>query len=384
MPIRIMHVVDSLGKGGLENGLVNLINRMDPARFEHVVCTLRGLGPNADRLPRDRVRIQCLAKQNDSRFQAALLARAIRQVEPDIVHSRNWAAIEAVFAGRWVRAGAVVHSEHGLDSNAHAKEPWRRVCFRRLAFELAHRVLSVSYQLRDFHARNTGFGAPKITVIHNGVDSRHFFPDPLRRASVRRELGLSEGEFCIGCVGSLFPIKDHRTLLQAIAQAAGEMKNWRLLLAGEGPELPNLQAFVESHPEWSTRVFFLGTADRVADLLNALDVYVLPSVSEGISNSLLEAMASGLATVATAAGGNPEVVVDGQSGLLFPVADARKLAEQLCLLAGRPELRAHLGKGAVRRVREEFSIDSMVRKYEHVYESLAPAMTSPAPAVARV
>ena len=258
MPIRIMHVVDSLGKGGLENGLVNLINRMDPVRFEHVVCTLRSLGPNADRLPRDRVRIQCLAKQKDSRFQSALLARAIRQTEPDIVHSRNWAAIEAVIAGRWVRAGAVVHSEHGLDSNAQGKEPWRRVCFRRLAFELAHRVLSVSNQLRDFHAGNTGFAARRITVIHNGVDSRHFFPDPHRRASVRRELGLGEGEFCIGCVGSLFPIKDHRTLLQAIAQAAGKLNNWRLLLAGDGPELPNLQAFVESHPEWRTPGFLPG------------------------------------------------------------------------------------------------------------------------------
>jgi sugar transferase (PEP-CTERM/EpsH1 system associated) len=384
MPIRIMHVVDSLGKGGLENGLVNLINRMDPARFEHVVCTMRGLGPNADRLPRDRVRIECLAKQKHCRIQVALLARAIRQMEPDIVHSRNWAAIEAVIAGRWVRSSAVVHSEHGLDSNVHAKEPWRRICFRRLAFELAHRVLSVSYQLRDFHARNTGFAARKITVIHNGVDSRRFFPDPVRRASVRRELGLSQDEFCIGCVGSLFPIKDHKTLLQAIALAAGEMQNWRLLLAGEGPELPDLRAFVESHPEWSNQVSFLGTSDRVADLLNAMDVYVLPSISEGISNSLLEAMASGLVVVATAAGGNPEVVVDGQSGLLFPVADAGKLAEQLCLLAGRPESRAQLGQWAVRRVREEFSIDSMVRKYENLYESLAPGVTAPARAVARV
>lgn len=384
MPIRIMHVVDSLGKGGLENGLVNLINRMDPARFEHVVCTVRSLGPNADRLPRDRVRIQCLAKQKESRFQASLLARAIRQLEPDIVHSRNWAAIEAVIAGRWARAGAVVHSEHGLDSNIQAEEPWRRTCFRRLAFELAHRVLSVSYQLRDLHARNTGFAAQRITVIHNGVDSRSFFPDPLRRASMRRELGLSEGEFCVGCVGSLFPIKDHRTLLQAIAQAEGEMKSWRLLLAGEGPELPNLRTFVGSHPEWRDRVMFLGTSDRVADLLNAMDVYVLPSISEGISNSLLEAMASGLPVVATATGGNPEVVVDGRSGVLFPVADAAKLAEHLCLLARRPDLRANLGEGAVRRVREEFSIDSMVRKYETVYESLAPAMTVPARAVARV
>lgn len=285
MPIRIMHVVDSLGRGGLENGLVNLIQRLDPVYFEHDVLTMRSLGPNANCLPRERVRVECLAKDARSHVQAVSLARAIRRFKPDIVHSRNWSAIEAVLAGRWVGSCALVHSEHGLESNASPTEPWRRTFFRRVAFELAHRVLSVSCQLRDFHARNTGFAARKITVIHNGVDSRRFFPDPLKRAGVRRELGLSESEFCIGCVGSLFPIKGQRTLLEAVAQAAGALQNWRLLLAGEGPELTNLRAFVEGHPEWCGRVAFLGASDRVADLLNAMDVYVLPSISEGISNS---------------------------------------------------------------------------------------------------
>jgi glycosyltransferase involved in cell wall biosynthesis len=108
----------------------------------------------------------------------------------------------------------------------------------------------------------------------------------------------------------------------------------------------------------------------VPELLQAMDVYVLPSLYEGISNSLLEAMSSGLPVIATATGGNPEVVVDGESGLLFPVGDCGRLAEQLILLQGRPDVRTQLTQQAIRRMHEEFSVDSMVRKYAQVYENL--------------
>jgi sugar transferase (PEP-CTERM/EpsH1 system associated) len=379
MPIRILHVMDSLGKGGLENGVVNLINRMDPVRFEHTVLTMRSLGPNAGLLPA-RVRIECCGQQKKSRFQVADLVQAIRRLEPDVVHSRNWPAIEAVIAGRWVGGCAVVHSEHGLDSTARSKEPWRRVCFRRLAFGLAHGVLSVSHQLRDVHSRGTGFPAHRIEVVHNGVDTTRFAGDAAIRGRVRHELGIAEGEFCLGTVGSLFPIKDHMTLLKAIARAATRLNNWRLLMIGEGPELTRLRTFVEGHPAWRSRVSFLGVSDRVGEMLNAMDAYVLPSISEGISNSLLEAMASGLAVIATATGGNPEVVVDGESGLLFPVGDSERLARLMVSLKERPELRTHLGEKARRRVSDEFSIDSMVRKYEGIYAGLA-ALAAGAPAV---
>jgi sugar transferase (PEP-CTERM/EpsH1 system associated) len=371
MRIRIMHVVDHLGKGGLENGLVNLINGLDPARFEHVVYTMRALGPNAERLPKDRATVLCQGKRDtDSRIQIGRLARAIRSVRPDIVHSRNWAAVEAVLAGKWVRSCALVHSEHGLEGDSNEKPPRRRVWFRRLAYELADRVLSVSHQLKELHARWTGFPAGRITVVHNGVDGHRFFPDGEARARMREELRIAADEFCIGCVGNLLPVKDHMTVLRAVDLLAGEMKRWRLVIVGEGPERPKLEGFIEAHPEWKRQISLMGTSDRVPELLNAMDVFVLSSLSEGISNSLLEAMSAGLAVIATATGGNPEVVVDGESGLLFPVGDFGRLAQELSRLRTREELRSELGVRALRRVRDEFSIDAMVRKYDEVYEAL--------------
>lgn len=377
MPVRIMHVVDSLGRGGLENGLVNLINRLDPDCFEHIVLTMRHLGPNVDRLPSDRVRVACLGKKDPgSRFQVPALARAIGEFRPDIVHSRNWAAVEAVIAGRWHRHCALVHSEHGIVSSPNAKEPRRRSWFRRLAFELADRVLSVSYQLRDLHSARTGFPAERITVIHNGVDGRRFFPNPAARARIRQELRIGDQEFCIGCVGNLLPVKDHMTLLKALGEMTDAAGDWRLLLVGEGPERSKLEAFVDAHPGWKARVSLLGSSNRVPELLHAMDVYVLSSISEGISNSLLEAMSSGIPVVVTDTGGNPEVVADRESGLLFPVGDVHALTEHLLLLRGRNDLRQQLAERASRGVREAFSLDSMVEKYAELYTSLVPAVNT--------
>jgi sugar transferase (PEP-CTERM/EpsH1 system associated) len=377
-PIRILHVVDGLGKGGLENGLVNLITRLDSHRFEHIVCAMRRLGPNAERVEAAGARVVCLAGQTGVRFQIGTLIRKIREVRPDLVHSRNWAGIEAVLAGKWMGVRGVVHSEHGLEADTAKSEPWRRNCFRRLAFEAADRVLSVSNQLRDLHARRTGFPARRIAVIHNGVDSDRFRPDPSLRASVRAELGIAENQYCIGCVGNLTPVKDYPTVLKAAGRLDKVYKDWRMLVIGEGAERRHLEEFVHAHPEWRDRVTFLGLSHRVPELLAAMDVYVLSSLIEGISNSLLEAMASGLPAVATSVGGNPEVVVNGESGLLFPAGDFNQLAEHLLLLRQQPELRARLSQQGRRRVREEFSIDSMVRSYQEMYEGLTAMAPVPA------
>jgi sugar transferase (PEP-CTERM/EpsH1 system associated) len=385
MPIRVMHVVDTLGKGGLENGLVNLIQRMNADDFEHTVYVIRQLGPNADRLSKDRVRVVCLGKkETDSRFQVPALARSIRDIRPDIVHSRNWSTVEAVLAGRWVRSCAIIHSEHGLEASSEAKQPWRRVCFRRVAFEMADRVLCVSNELRDLHARMTGFAAKRISVIHNGVDSSRFFPDATDRARIRQELDIADHEFCIGAVGNLFLVKDHMTLLRAARGLAEVSKDWRMVIAGEGPQRSDLEAFINAHPEWKRRVRFIGSSDRVPELLRAFDVYILPSINEGISNSLLEAMATGLPAVATEVGGNPEVIVNRVSGLLFPAGAWLELTERLLMLQARKDLRVELGRHAIARVRSEFSIDSMVRKYEQLYRSVAPAVTAGIPVTAGI
>jgi sugar transferase (PEP-CTERM/EpsH1 system associated) len=376
-----MHVVDNLGRGGLQNGLVNLINLLDSARFEHVVCAMRALDHVEAHVFGDGIRTLCIgAEAAHPRIQIPHLVRAIIDVQPDIVHSRNWAAVEAVAAARLVGGCRIVHSEHGFDDAA--KQPWRRAAFRRLAFELADRVLCVSHQLKAAHAQRAGFSPHKISVIHNGVDTTRFRPDSAARARFRRELGIAEDELCIGAVGNLTPVKDHYTLVEATAELALQTRSWRLLLLGEGSERLRIEAFLDSHPEVKDRVRFLGIRNQVPGLLNAMDVYVLPSLTEGISNSLLEAMATGLPVIATETGGNPEVVVDGESGILFPVGDSCRLAMHLMRLHDCPAERTRLGDAALYRTLAHFSLSSMVREYEQFYASLGTDVERTARAVA--
>jgi len=373
MPIRILHVLDNVGIGGLQNGLANLLEHLNPVRFEHVICAIRPVKEiDAQPLPPGRAEVLCLGKRDNTRgSQLTALIRMIRETKPDIVHSRNWAAIEAVFAARW-KSCRLIHSEHGIDSAFALKEPRRRTWTRRLAFGLADRVFAVSYQLRDFYAGRTGFPPDRIGVIHNGVDRRRFFPNPGVRSKAREVLGLSPGDFCIGCVGNLTPVKDHITLLHAMDEFSKSYQDWRLLFAGDGPERTRLQEFVKGRPGWGERVLFLGRRNNISELLNAMDIYALPSLSEGICNSLLEAMATGLPVIASQTGGNPEVTIDGESGLLFPVGDVGQLANHLLSIRGNEELRLRLGCQARNRIEVEFSLDAMVRNYESLYESLAP------------
>ena len=326
MPIRIMHIVYGLGRGGIQTGLENLLGRLDRGKFEHIVCALRppidhpmcqGLAHLAQ--------VMCLhATESGSRFQMGAIARGIREVKPDIVHSRNWGCIEAALARRAGRVrAAIVHGEHGFDSDMVNGEPRRRAWFRRAAFEMADRVLSVSYHARDLHSKNTGFKGGRVTVIHNGVNDRIYFPDADARARVRAELGLADNEFLIGSVANLAPVKDHMTTLRALAGLNPTVKNWRCLIIGDGPERSRMEAFLNEHPEWKSRVSLPGITRRVPELLRAMDVMVLSSVTEGICNSLLEVLwpaACWWSPPEPAA--IPKSSRTGNLGFLFPVGDA--------------------------------------------------------------
>jgi sugar transferase (PEP-CTERM/EpsH1 system associated) len=371
-PIRVFHVIETLlGMGGMEKGVANVIQGLDPERFQHVVCVIRSLGILAGCFPPDRAKLICL-EQIDCRrsFQAGRLAREIQATQPDIIHSRNWGAIETVLAGKWTRSAAMVHSEHGMESAD--VYPLRRRCFRRLAFEMVDRVVTVSYNLRDLHAQRTGFPAKRISVIHNGVDTDRFRQNASVRAEARQSLGMGPQDFCIGTVGRLEPVKDLLTLFRAAAEMARAGEDFHVFLAGDGSELPVLRGSLRDFPQLERRVHFLGEIQDTPNFLNALDVFVLSSLFEGISNSLLEAMATRLPVIVTLTGGNPEVVVNGTSGLMFPVGNFQLLAAHLKSLAQVRDLRERLATQALQRVREHFSLNSMVQGYERLYTSLAP------------
>jgi sugar transferase (PEP-CTERM/EpsH1 system associated) len=371
-PLRILHVLNRLATGGTENIAFRLIGCMDGEIFEHRLIALRGMDPAWDRasLPGGGLLMEG-REGNGFEFHVFRLARVMRAYRPHIVHSRNWGAIEAIPAARLARVPIAIHSEHGYELDMLGGLPNRRRAVRRVAFSMADAVFTVTRELREFHASQAWVVPEKIRVIYNGVDTQRFFPCPEARVSLRKKHSVPENRFIVGTVGRIVPIKDHPTLLRALEKLLRSGIDAHALIVGSGPELERNRQLVNASKYIQGRVTFIGSSDEVPELFNTMDVFALPSISEGMSNTLLEAMASGLPVIATGVGGNTEVIEEGRSGSLFPPGNADVLAERLALLASSESLRKAHGVAARLRAVERFSLDRMLRDYSDLYLELA-------------
>ncbi|MFL6676813.1 MAG: glycosyltransferase, partial [Burkholderiaceae bacterium] len=317
-PIRVLHVLLSLEPGGLENGVVNVINRLDRDRFVSSVCCLKHAGEFARRIEDPRVDIHELHWRggNDPRL-ALRLAGLLRRTGPHIVHTRNAEPFFYGFAGaKLARAQALVHSEHGRKFDDRPA----RFAVQRWMSRHTDAIFAVSGQLKSDLVKHIGMPEASVEVLHNGVDLSRFnvaaradAPSPARTA-LRHEWGVPAGALVVGSVGRLVAVKNYGLLLRAVAASGLDI---HLVLAGEGPERAALTALAASLGI-ASRVHLLGHCDDVDRVLGAFDMFVLPSISEGMSNTLLEAMAAGVPPVASDVGGNGEIVRDGVDGRLFP------------------------------------------------------------------
>jgi sugar transferase (PEP-CTERM/EpsH1 system associated) len=267
--------------------------------------------------------------------------------------------MDGVIAARMAGIRELVHGEHGLGSDDPTGLDSRRLRVRRALKSWPMEYTCVSRTLEHW-LRDTVRVSRPVTRITNGVDTDLYRPGS--GAAARAELGVDSDAFVVGVVGRLDPIKDHDTLLAAYQRLRTTLPGSVLLVVGAGPERRRLMA---SAPQG---VRFLGNRSDIPDLLRALDVFVLPSVNEGISNTILEAMASGLPVVASRVGGNLELVEDGRSGRLFPVGDVEALTDVLRAYASSPELVARHGALGRQRAERDFSIDTMVAAYRSVWD----------------
>jgi len=366
-PLRIVHVVPTLDVGGLENGLVNLVAALP--ELTHAVVSMGPLGAFARRLPRD-VELSSLDKPAGAPMRLAMfrLLRVLRRLQPDLVHSRNWGAIEAVPAARLAGVRAVVHSEHGRELSDPEGLNARRNRFRRLLAPLMDRVVTVSADLSAWLQQTVRLPAGKLLVIPNGVDTQRF--SPARRFAGRQALRAADQTMVIGTVGRLNGIKDYPTLLTAFADIARRAPHVTLVFIGDGPQRAALEALAASLAIHE-RVHFLGERRDVPELIAGLDVFVLPSIAEGMSNTLLEAMAAGRPVVATGVGGNPEVVEDGVTGTIIPIRHPAALTKAIDGYLWDSGLRTAHGEAARRRAVTEFGLVSMVSRYHDLYAGLA-------------
>lgn len=359
-----MHVLYCLNTGGIEVGAARLISGLDREQFEHVVCTV--LGTSANSVAIDAPQISLGRAPGKASFLLPDLIRIFRRERPDVVHSRGWGTIEAVFGAKIAGVPRILHVEHGLDVAQLKGEPWRRRIARRFAYGMADKVATVSRDLAAKYARLSGVPLSRFDIVLDGIDTRRFAFDDAARAKCRAAIGAGEDRFVLGCVARLDPVKNHLLLLRALQLFCKLDRAVTLVLAGDGPERPRLEAEV-ANLGLQDCVRFLGNLKDVRPWLSAFDACVLPSLFEGISVSLLESMACGLPVIASDVGGNGEVIEPGVSGLLFPSNDVSRLAASITQVQGDAALRKTLGKNARHRTETVFSLPAMLARYAKLY-----------------
>jgi sugar transferase (PEP-CTERM/EpsH1 system associated) len=365
--IRVLHVVDSLGVGGTELGLAKVIEGTRE-KIAHSVCAVRAGGATADRLDAHGVPVRVLGKRPGNDWTVPLrFARLCRQTAPDVVHTRNWGSVDAIVGARLARVPVVIHGEHGREASDPDGINRRRNRLRRMVVVLADRVVAVSEQLRTWLIREVGVPERKVSLLKNGVDAERFCPRD-DRCDLRRAHGYGPQDIVVGTVGRLDPVKNQTALLEVLATLTATQPRLRVVIAGTGPERESLTRAVGERG-LADKVALLGQRNDVPDVLNLLDVFILPSLGEGMCNTILEAMAVGLPVVATRVGGNPELVDDGVTGRLVPVCDDSALARAIALYAGDEGLRRKHGAAGRRRVVEEFSVGAMAERYLQLYRS---------------
>lgn len=361
----IAHIVHRLDYGGLENGLVNLINGLPPESFRHVIICLTTATSFRQRIRRPDVAVHELRKASGK--DPATYGRLwslLRSLRPALVHTRNTGVIDCQVIARLAGVARRVHGYHGWDVDDLDGSDPRRNRLRRLCDPFVQRYVVVSGQIGSWLAGTVGVAPERITRICNGVDVGRF--TPVRRAS-------ADGPLVIGTVGRLQAVKNQVLLVRACGLLAREAPHlaarWRLRIVGDGPEREPLEAAIREEGLEAVATL-AGWSDDVPGVLRELDIFVLPSLNEGISNTILEAMATGLPVVATAVGGSPELIRAGETGFLVPPGDSRAMAGRLREYLDSPALAAAQGAAGRRRTEEEFSIRRMLADYGNLYQQL--------------
>lgn len=370
---KILYLIENLKIGGAEQLLLTTVKYLNRHKFYPVVYCLCEKGEIGQEIERLGIRVEALNERTN--LWNFTLVRKIRHVlkaeRPDILHTHLFYAnyfgrLSAILAGKPV----VVITEHGTHSNFK--------CFYHhwidfiLSF-FTSKIIAVSKAVKEYLASHTLIPENKITVIYNAVDFERFdSASGLDKATIRKQFGFAEHDFLVGCISNLAPWKGQLVLLQAIADSKNRFPpNLKLCIVGRDPiGFQNQLKTFAQEKGIGENVYFLGERRDIPAILKMLDIFVFPSLTEGLGISLLEAMYMGLPSIASKTEGILEIVDDNENGVLVPCADHRALAEKIALLSQDKERLSKLGSNAREKVKRCFNADSYAHKLESLYEGL--------------
>lgn len=377
----IAHVIHRLDVGGMENGLVNLINRLPPKSFRHAVICMTDHAAFSQRIRRGDVALYALQKREGKDIAVhGRLWKLLRDLKPDIVHTRNLATLEAQATAALAGVRLRVHGEHGWDVGDLDGSSSRNRSVRRLFRPFVHQYIALSRHQLDYLTAAVGVDPARLNHVCNGVDTDHFTPRVEGTPSALPEGFAPPGSLVIGSVMRMQTVKAPLDLVHAFLALRDRQPELfpqlRLMLVGDGPLRDAVrQLLAESGA--AGQAWLTGARDDIPALMAAMDLFVLPSLAEGICNTILEAMACGLPVIATNVGGNPDLVQDGETGTLVPPGRPDILAEQMLAYAGDPVRRRSEGQAARVRAETEFSMDAMVNGYTRIYARLLRVARTP-------
>ena len=380
LPPLIVHIIFRLDVGGLENGLVNLLNNLPQAEFRHAIICVTDYTAFRDRLNRSDVEVYSLHKPPGNSLRThAKVWKLLRALKPTIVHTRNLAALEFQITAAAAGVPVRIHGEHGWDMRDLDGRNRRYLAMKRFVRPFVHHYIGLSRHIERYLRDSVRIPASNVSQIYNGVDTERFRPAATGRARLPDPMFDGEDLIVIGTVGRMERVKDPLTLARAfvrLTQTVPEMRHrLRLVMVGDGTVKPEVVACIEK-AGLVGQVWLPGSLNNVHEILRGLDLFVLPSLAEGISNTILEAMASGLPVLATRTGGNPELVDDGETGSLVPPGDPDALADGMLTYVRQEAVRLQHGRRARQVAVERFSLASMVDQYAALYRRLMPARTS--------
>lgn len=365
-PLNVLRVITWMPVGGIERRILAVLPRLDPEKFRPRLVCIRERGVLADELEKAGVPVEvCPLRSRLSPLGIRRLAALMRRWKIDIVHAHMYrSSVPATIAARLAKVPVVIAQVHNMATweTARQRRLDRFLCRWRSA------VVAVSESVRQDIIENLSLAPEKVRVVYNGIEIERF-DDPSLREPARAALGLGPKDVAIIYHGRLVAQKNPEALVKIACEIGRRHRDVVVLVAGDGPRRADLERLAAEKGA-TKHIRFLGRREDIPALLQASDIYALPSLKEGFSNALLEAMAAGLPVVATDVGGNAEAVEHGRSGWIVPARDDGQFLSAVADLVDHPQERARMAAEAKNRARV-FSLENMVRNVEALYTDLA-------------
>jgi glycosyltransferase involved in cell wall biosynthesis len=362
---KVLYLIETSEPGGAETVLAYIASNLDPARYRSLVCVLE-VGWLTDHL--QTLGVPYVVIENRRSYDPVFLyelVKLIRRERISLLHSHEFMMTVYGSAASKLTGVPLIGTMHG---KVYYPDKRRRILALRFAVSLCAKMIAVSDDLRRYLVDTLNFNPRKVMTLRNGIDLKRFTASSSREES-RRLFSIPSDALVAGTAGSLFKVKGLEYLLEAAEKLSDLYPNLLLIIAGEGDQKEALEEKAREL-ELGDRVRFLGFCESIPNLLNAIDVYVCSSLSEGLSLSILEAMAMSKPVVATDVGGNREIVVPDDSGYLVPPCDQSSLARRISELFDSSELRERFGRKGRKIVEQKFSLEKMIQDYEKLYERL--------------